>query len=61
MRRRAVRNDLKKLVDGNQVLTLEGALQDLNGLRRQLGQVGQRTALDLAVFAIALPQEDGWR
>ena len=59
VRGRAVLDDLKELVGGDQLLTLEDALYGRNGLRRQLGEVGQRAALDLAVFAIALPQEDG--
>ena len=42
-------------------LTAEDAAQHLDGVGRQLGEVGEGTLLDSSAVAVGLAQEHGWR
>jgi hypothetical protein len=56
MRQRAA--DLEAaMADRSQRIPAQGRAQGLEALERQLGQVGERAVLDLAVFAVGFPQQ----
>ena len=61
MAARAAFDNFKGVPGGHKHLALQGVAQRLEGLRWQLGKVGQGARPDLAILAIALAQENGRR
>ena len=58
VRQRAVDRH-RPLLGGDDLAALEQGAESFDQILRPIGQIGQGPFLDLAVFAIGLPQQDG--
>jgi len=55
----AVLEDLKDIIDGDELFTLENASDGINLIHGQLGQVGERAFPDIFALPIRFSEQDG--